>query len=173
MGRSGSLVVRLVVAGRSMILKITTDASRLVRARSELHLIAEATGAIRARMPRYVAGHEDHRSVSLATVEDEPLPSPTMISDADWVALATALGHLHTAPVPRQPALAVPAAAGEEAVSAAADFWSRLGYELEAARAVALLPRATRSTDEPTSLIVEHGDCHTENIVRDERGDYR
>jgi len=173
-GRSGALVVRCDSAGQRMVLKVTTDTARLTRARSELDLISEGPTGLADLMPRYIAGHATSDMVCLATEEHQPLPHPRVISDEEWAALASSLGRLHNAPVPGldlQAATAVDASA----VADAARFWARLGCADDAQRAAHLVLRYDGTSDGPAPIrpVPEHGDCHTENVVRDENGGLR
>lgn len=173
-GRSGSLVVRLHSPGQPMVLKITTDIARLARARSELRILSDGPEGQEDLMPRYIAGHDSRHTVCLVTEEHQPLPHPRAISDEEWVALASSLGRLHDVPVMprwqlRRAVSDVDAQAGVEAVR----WWAELGRADEARVAAHLIRRCDRSDSPDAVGRLEHGDCHTENIVRDENRDLR
>lgn len=173
-GQSGSLVVRLTVAGQRNILKITTDPARLERAESELRMISCGPAELIAVMPRYIGGHAQWDVVCLVTEEHQPLPQPADIVDADWIALATALGSLHSAHVPPWLNLKPGPAPTVAAAVDAEKFWAKLGHTEAAKQAADLLrDRARQPNDLPSATVLEHGDCHTENIVRDESGAFR
>ncbi|HEY9292593.1 MAG TPA: aminoglycoside phosphotransferase family protein [Microlunatus sp.] len=172
-GQSGSLVIRLVRGEQRLILKITTDANRLARARTELRLISRATGGLADAMPRYVTGHADHDAVSLVTEEHSPLPPATKITDQEWSVLATSLGQLHSLSVPPWSDLPTAAAVDPRRVAAAAQLWREFGDGDDAVRAARLLLHVINTGRSTRSALLTHGDCHTENIVRDEYGSFR
>lgn len=172
-GRSGSLVVRLTAAGRRMVLKITTAPERLPRARSELRMISQAPDALAAAMPRYIAGHDCEGTVCLVMEEHRPLPHPRDIPDEEWSALATDLGRLHSASIPPWAHLRTMPPVDAPIVANAAERWTHLGHADAAGRATKLILRDTASRPEVPEPVLEHGDCHTENIVRDEQGAFR
>lgn len=173
-GNSGSLVTRLTFGRRRMILKITTEPARLMRAESEVHMISRAPADIAVAMPRYVGGHVEPDAVCLVTEEHEPLPSAADITDAEWVGLAAALANLHHAPVPPWAGIEPLKPITAPVVSAAADFWSQRGFADAAKAASELLLRDAGEPDEQSpTTVLEHGDCHVENIVRDAAGAFR
>jgi hypothetical protein len=174
-GQSGALVVRFDVPGQRMILKVTTDTARLTRARSELDIISEGPTGLADLMPRYVAGHNSGDMVCLVTEEHQPLPHPRAISNEEWAALASSLGSLHNTPVVPGLGLQTAPAVDAQAVADAARSWARLGRADDARRAANLILRHDGTPDSPDTVrrLLEHGDCHTENIVRDENGGLR
>lgn len=172
-GRSGSLVVRLHSRGQPMVLKITTDTARLARARSELRILSDGSERQEDLMPRYIAGHDNGDTVCLVTEEHQPLPHPRAISDEEWVALASSLGRLHDVPVmPRWQLRRAVSDVDAQAGMDAARWWAELG-RADDARLAAHLIRRCEDSDSPDTVGLEHGDCHTENIVRDENRDLR
>lgn len=96
------------------------------------------------------------------------------MSNGEWTALATSLGELNSRPVP--PGLDLPIARppAPAAVAGALEFWAQLGRADNAERAADLVLGAA-IPDQPadSALRLEHGDCHTENIVRDEHNSFR
>jgi aminoglycoside phosphotransferase (APT) family kinase protein len=171
-GRSGSLVVRLHSRGQPMVLKITTDTARLARARSELRILSDGHEGRTNFMPRYIAGHDARDTVCLLTEEHQPLPHPRAISDEEWVALANSLGRLHDVPVmPRWRLRRAVSEVDAQAEVDAVRWWAELGRADEAEVASHLIRRCR--SDCPDTVGLEHGDCHTENIVCDENGDLR
>ncbi len=172
-GRSGSLVVRLHSRSQLMVLKITTDPARLARARSELRILSDGHDGRQDFMPRYVAGHDGRNTVCVVTEEHQPLPHPVAISDEKWVALAGSLGRLHDTPVmPKWRLRRAVSDIEAQAEVDAARWWTELGHADDARAAVDLIRRIDRS-GKPDTVGLEHGDCHTENIVCDESGDLR
>jgi aminoglycoside phosphotransferase (APT) family kinase protein len=102
------------------------------------------------------------------------LPHARDISPADWSATATALGKLHSEPVPAWPGLETLPSPQSGAVETAATFWAQRGQREVAQRAAELILRGPPSESPSRAApLVEHGDCHTENIVRDEDGTFR
>lgn len=172
LGQSGSLVVRLVSLGRPIILKITTADDRLDRARLERRLIASPDLAV--IMPHYVAGDDSPDVVTLATEAHDPLPHADAITDNEWRSMATSLGLLHRLPVPEWidlPGSAPPHAA---AVAAAARAWAdRVTADLAATAQGIIRSDLAAWGPDATAEVLEHGDCHTENIVRDVHGRFR
>lgn len=171
-GRSGALVVRLLTSDSRLILKITTAADRLEQARRERRLTA-APGLAHATAG-YVAGEDRHDIVSLATVEGTPLPAPDSLTDREWTSLASALGSWHRTPPP--PGITVPGAAPPQtsSITASVEMWAdRVPERVVADAAEIIGTRAAAVGAGTAGQVLEHGDCHTENIVRDEDGRFR
>lgn len=169
MGQSGTLVVRGSHGGRSVVLKITRDGRRLQRARSELRLIAERPGRLDRILPRYVAGHQNESVVCLAIQEHRPLPHPGQLTHDDWTTIATSIGHVHQVPTPTWWPTTRNAAPTPMQLSRAADSWTHLGYQDAARRAARILSDTATIRMDPSPTFT-HGDCHTENAVRDDHG---
>lgn len=171
-GRSGSLVVRLLSPNRRIILKITTAVDRLDRARLERRLIASPDLALVAA--DYVASADGHDAVTLATVEHDTLPHADAITDHQWSSLAAALGSLHRTQLPRGVDLPGPTPPPAAAVAASADVWAGRVTAGVAVTAEAILQGDPAAPGTGTAgQVLEHGDCHTENIVRDADGRFR
>lgn len=174
-GRSGSVVVRLRTSDGAVVLKVTTDPARLARARREVALIANASRGLESVVPDLVAGASNENTVSLVTREHHPLPPPMELDHAEWCDLAGSLGAMHRSaevvPLDDLPARSV---LDVGAVEEAARAWRDRGEEELADQGLTMLREETGQTlDVPVSATVEHGDCHTENIVRDDRGRFR
>lgn len=169
-GQSGSLVVRLLSPGSRIILKITTAADRLARAQLERRLIASPELAL--IMPCYVAGADSHDLVTLATQEHDPLPHAAAITDGEWNSLAAALGLLHRTPVPGWANLAIAATPQTAAIAASASVWGDR-VPAEVAATAEKIIRDLIAGAFATVEVMEHGDCHIENVVRDRHGRFR
>lgn len=157
-----------------MILKLTTGPARRQRAESELRMISEAPAELITVMPRYIGGCAERDAVCLVTEEHQPLPRAADIVEDDWLALVIALGRLHSVPVLHWPDLRTPPPPIVTAVADAGEFWAELGHSGDAKQATGLiLGRAQQPEDDPAAMVLEHGDCHTENVVRDDTGAFR
>lgn len=168
-GQSGSLVVRLLSPGSRIILKITTAADRLARARLERRLIANPELAL--IMPCYVAGTDSHDLVTLATEAHDPMPPAAAITDSEWNSVAAALGLLHRTPVPGWANLPRDAPPQTAAIAASASAWAdRVPVEVAATAGEIIRNHITAFA---TGKVMEHGDCHIENVVRDRHGRFR
>lgn len=174
-GHSGSLVVRLQISSEEVVLKVTTDPARLARARQEALLIANASHGLEGVVPDFVASASNENTVSLATREHHPLPPPAELDHAEWRHLASSLGAMHaTAEVIPLDDLSTNSSLDERAVAEAARAWRDRGDDELADRGLARLQEGAGQTlGVPVSSTLEHGDCHTENIVRDARGRFR
>lgn len=173
-GGSGSLVVALTFADDRMVLKVTNDPSRQVRARRELRLVSECQSDLRGCLPRFIAGDDDGDRVCLVTQEYASLPHATMIDSSQWRAVATSLGGLHEAMVP--PWLPPPDAtppASPKMLFDACRAWGRYGVGGAARRAAEVIRTADDATGSVSGAGIVHGDCHVDNIVRDEHGSLR
>lgn len=171
-GRSGALVVRLLTSDGRIIVKITTAADRLERARRELRLTADP-GLTRVTAG-YVAGEDSHDRVSLATVERDPLPAPDSLTDHEWTSLASALGSLHRTSRPPGIVLPGPASPPTSSIAASLEIWAdRVPVGVAVGAAEIIRNRAEAVGPGTAGQVLEHGDCHTENIVRDEGGRFR
>ena len=89
-GGSGALVVALTIGDDRMVLKVTDDPTRQVRARRELRLVSEARPGLHGHLPRFIAGFDDGDCVCLVTREYVRLSHPAMVNSAQWWAIATA-----------------------------------------------------------------------------------
>lgn len=174
-GRSGSLVVRLRISGEDVVLKVTTDPDRLTRARRETSLIANASHGLERVVPDFVAGASNESTVSLVTREHHPLPPPAGLDHAEWRDLASSLGAMHAA-AEAMPLDDLPTGSSldERTVAEATRAWRDRGdHELAGQGLTRLQEEAGQAIGVPVSTTLEHGDCHTENIVRDDRGRFR
>ena len=174
-GRSGSLVVRLRLDDEEVVLKVTTDPARLTRARREAVLIANASHGLERVVPDLVACTLNDTSVSLVTRQHHPLPPPTGLDHAEWRDLARGLGAMHGAAEAMLPDdLPTSSAPDEQAIAEAARAWRDLGEEELADQGLSRLrDDLGRALCAPVRTTLEHGDCHTENIVRDDHGTFR
>lgn len=172
LGQSGSLVVRLVSLERPVILKITTADDRLDRARLERRLIANSDLAV--VMPHYVAGDDSPDVVSLATEAHDSLSHANAITDNEWRSIATSLGLLHRLPVPEWIDLPGSGPPQPAAIAASTRAWADwVPADLAATAQDIIWSDLASCGPGGAGEVLEHGDCHTENIVRDRDGRFR
>lgn len=174
-GRSGSLVVRLRISDGEVVLKVTTDPARLARARLETRLIASASHGMEGAVPDFVAGFSTENTVSLVTRLHHQLPPPAELDHTEWCGLGSSLGAMHGAgEVMPLDGLPTGSSLDERVVAEAARAWRDRGEEDIADQGLRrLLEDAGRGLGDPVSTTLEHGDCHAENIVRDDLGRFR
>jgi len=170
-GRSGSLVLAAMIAAGPVIMKVTTDPARIARAELEAQLLTDPVGQFAHVMPRLVASASGHGWVAIATEKGLPLAPPQQLNHQAWEALAAALATVHQPPKPAVVGLhATTRSARTSNSDRGLKVWAKLGSGRDAARGAELL-RCTPASDLP--LVIEHGDCHTENLVQDPAGGYR
>jgi hypothetical protein len=170
-GRSRSLVLAALVTSGPVVMKVTTDPARIARAELEARLLTDSGGQFAHVMPRLVASERGHGWVAIATQKSVPLAPPQQLNHEEWVALAAALATLQQPPKPAVVGLhATTRSARTSNSDRGLKVWAKLGSGRDAARGVELL-KCTPSLDLP--LVLEHGDCHTENLVQHPAGGYR
>lgn len=169
-GRSGSLVLAAMIAAGPVIMKVTTDPARIARAELEAQLLTDPVGQFAHVMPRLVASASGHGWVAIATEKGLPLAPPQQLNHQAWEALAAALATVHQPPTA---VVGLHATTGSARASTSDDglkVWAELGSGRDVARGLELL------THPPTwdlPFVLEHGDCHTENLVHHPAGGYR
>lgn len=166
-GRSGSLVVALDQDAARLVLKVTRDADRLPRAALEVRLVADPQLQRDAFVPRFVAGAQRTDSVWLLTERYSRLPDARAIDPSTWARLAARLGALHRSPVPTWSGLEPRAWPSDQQVAAACLLWADFAAGGLARRAAAVLTGLGHGPPD-LDLVLTHGDCHIENLLRDD-----
>lgn len=162
-GQSGSRVVSVATGRGRAVVKITTASGRLVRARREIDLLRVLARRERRVAPELLGTAETAAGVAIALPQCVPFPAPDRITDRSWVEIATVLAVVH------QPLgdLELPV---ERVVPRGSDHdqeWGGLASAEAASRGRELL----RSVPElGLPVVLQHGDCHVENIVTDHDG---
>jgi hypothetical protein len=159
-GRSGSLVLALRVGEERLVLKVTERPDRLVRAELEAALLGR--DLLRGLAPELVASAVGPGWVAIATRECTPLGSGQHLDRAGWSSIAARLAVLHREPagvgalLPRRQA---PSPEGDDG----RQVWQTLGAGNDVERGEQRLDGGGASG---LPLVLEHGDCHLENVVR-------
>jgi len=172
-GRSGSLVVSVSRGSTSAVLKVTSTPHLIAGAKKEVRLLAATTDQFGDVLPKVITSAEGPGWVAVLLRMYDQAPPATLLSADEWVAIAAALSSIHRQPVapvsglgPREPLT------GDE-VDVAMGHWDEVGAGREARRGAEMLDRCADVALRALATVLTHGDCHTENIVRDASGRYR
>lgn len=159
-GRSGSQVLSLRVGEVRLVVKATDRPDRLVHAELEATLLrGNLLGDL---APELVASATGPGWVAIATRECTPLGSGQDLDRATWSSIAARLAVLHREPVgigARLPRRQVASPDDDDGRR----VWRALGAAAEVERGERRLAGSGASG---LPLVLEHGDCHLENVVR-------
>ena len=155
--------------GQPAVLKVTTDPSRLARAVMELNVVRVLSERAPAFVPTFLGGHSGSRSVEMLTARCEPYPAPAAVAHPGWTELADQLGRLHRLSPSGSLGLEPRPRPDGQQIARACDQWEQLGHGPAALRAVAVLIER-EPEDQGLPSVLTHGDCHTENVLRDSDG---
>lgn len=189
-GQSGAAVYRVQGEGDGTILKLTrADAPRhlIEQARREARFYRELAPMLPIPVPRVIElADEDEGDIAIVLAEYVPAPRIERWVEDDFLQIARQLGQLHgafwncsdevPAWVERKPPIS------RNRLDAAIHRWAAAGNRPEHHAIITPhLPRLERLIEripalpeqlEPLPETLSHGDCHAENYLNDDRGEF-